>query len=105
MADLLREECLISALEENFADDPYDTACFVIKNMLTRCMEAGKFVDQPFLETLGQAMVEPEVTELYEALKPFLTPAQHRELAEMLDLCPVHGCDIQICRDDNDTCQ
>lgn len=34
--DLFREECLNPALEENFADDPVETASFVMRNLVIR---------------------------------------------------------------------
>ena len=37
---------------------------------------------------------------VYEALAPFLSRADHVALGAMLELCPDHYCDIDICRDD-----
>lgn len=34
----LHDEILINDLEENFADDPYGTATYVIRNMLSRAL-------------------------------------------------------------------
>lgn len=43
---------------------------------------------------------EADRCELYEAVHPFLEPAAFRALGAMLELCPLHYCDIRICADD-----
>lgn len=37
---------------------------------------------------------------IYESLEDVLPPPVYRELGAMLELCPTHHCDIQICLDD-----
>lgn len=105
--DLLRAECLNPALEENFADDPYETARFVITNMLTRCMDAAASVSrEEQLASLAKALLDDgEITGVYEALKPLLSAWDYETLGNMVELCPTHGCDVQICRDDKASCQ
>jgi len=57
------------------------------------------------LATIADAMLPADGrdfdhTELYEALKPVLSDDQFRDLGAMLELCPLHYCDIRICADD-----
>jgi len=40
-----------------------------------------------------------------ERLKPLLTPEAFLDLAAAIEVCPVHLCDEQICRDDEADCQ
>ena len=57
------------------------------------------------LETLAQALLEQDSCAAFEALAEFLTARQHRDLATMMELCPLHGCDYRICADDRASCQ
>jgi len=41
--EMLRAEILIPALEENFADDPFETASYVFRNLLNRAMKDTTF--------------------------------------------------------------
>ena len=43
--------------------------------------------------------------DLFEAMEPFLTVAQTQYLAGMLEVCPVHHCAEEICRDDREDCR
>jgi hypothetical protein len=43
---------------------------------------------------------EGDITDVYEALEPFMSDVDFVRLGGMLELCPQHYCDIQICRDD-----
>jgi hypothetical protein len=51
---------------------------------------------------LGTEMLREgtDLTDLYEAMKPVLAPALFKELGAVLELCPIHCCDFQICVDD-----
>jgi hypothetical protein len=42
-----------------------------------------------------------DVTEPFDRVAEFLSVDDRGYLAEMLDLCPVHYCDVQICADDD----
>ena len=54
------------------------------------------------LEALAAAIVadEPDSLDVFEALKPVLSREDFKRLGAMLDYCPIHVCDIQICLDD-----
>lgn len=43
---------------------------------------------------------ETDYIAIYEALKPYLMPDDFKQLGAMLELCPLHFCDIRICADD-----
>lgn len=44
-----------------------------------------------------------DMLELFELLAPFLTELDRIDLAAMIELCPIHFCDINICIDDEIT--
>lgn len=48
---------------------------------------------------------DKDLTDIYEALEPYLTLAQFVDLGTKMELCPIHYCDAQICRDDESSCQ
>lgn len=49
---------------------------------------------------LGQGDGEHDLTNIFEALEPFMDKEDYVTLAEGMELCPVHHCDLQICIDD-----
>lgn len=53
---------------------------------------------------LADALLEPDpdYISIVIALKPLLQPDAFRSVAERLELCPVHICDVKICADDED---
>lgn len=61
----------------------------------------------PHVTTLSKAMSDmalcdhtADITDVYEALQPFLVPRDFHMLGLCLELCPAHFCDLQICMDD-----
>lgn len=60
----------------------------------------------PVLDDLAKTILDDEKDhiDLFVALKPLLSRTQIKYLADCLELCPVHDCDSQICRDDQDDC-
>ena len=46
----------------------------------------------------------PDLLAAFTALEPLMRPDEYYTLARMLDLCPIHHCDIEICADDDRTC-
>ena len=60
----------------------------------------------PVLSDLASTMLDDEKDhiDLFKALEPLLTRQQAVYLAAMLEICPIHYCDDQICRDDQDDC-
>lgn len=58
------------------------------------------------LQELALAILEnPDHTRVFAALKPYLDAPTFKELGYMTELCPVHCCDAEICRDDQDDCE
>lgn len=56
------------------------------------------------LERLADAIINAhDFIAAFDAAARHLTPADRRSLCLMLDLCPTHECDIQICLDDERT--
>lgn len=47
---------------------------------------------------------EVDILDAYERIAPELHEDVRNELANLLDICPVHVCDVEICMDNNDTC-
>lgn len=45
--------------------------------------------------------LELDLPTLYDTVRDTLTPADAHYLAGQLELCPMHGCDEQICDDDD----
>lgn len=62
-------------------------------------------MSSPDILNLARAILEGGPAEMLEALTDFLTARDHRALADELELCPLHGVDQQICRDDDTRCQ
>jgi len=56
------------------------------------------------LDALASAILQEDLTDIYEQLSHVLTAYDHRELGIKLELCPTHYCDDQICRDDQAHC-
>lgn len=56
------------------------------------------------VELLAEAILSGERTEICGVLELWLTAHEHRALSAALDLCPLHGCDEQICYDDQERC-
>lgn len=56
------------------------------------------------IERLATVLIreDSDLTEVYEALQPLMAPQLFRSLGLHLDLCPIHLCDIQICKDDGE---
>jgi len=55
----------------------------------------------PELNKLAETLIgESDITDLYEALMPFLSLRDFILLGGLIELCPIHLCDIQICIDD-----
>lgn len=48
---------------------------------------------------------EADMLEAVEALRSLLQQQDYEELCEALEVCPIHACDEEICRDDeNEEC-
>jgi len=55
----LNDEILIPALEENFPDDPYGTATYVIRNTIHRALKMGAMgvgAEEENLKTLEETL-------------------------------------------------
>ena len=55
--------------------------------------------------TDGLGHDEPDAFEVIEHLQPVMAPVLFKQLCESREICPIHICDIQICRDDELECQ
>jgi len=54
------------------------------------------------IEALAKALLadEHDYLEILETIKPNMAPDLFKRLCLMLEVCPVHVCDYQICVDD-----
>jgi len=52
------------------------------------------------MNPLAEAILGEDATEVYEQLRPFMEWDEFKELGAMLEFCPIHYCDLQICIDD-----
>lgn len=52
----------------------------------------------------GEGESDLDVLDAYAAVAPYLPEADRQELADHLDICSRHVCDIFICLDDNADC-
>lgn len=56
------------------------------------------------MTALAERLLESsDMLELFELLAPMLTELDRIDLAAMIELCPMHFCDINICIDDEIT--
>lgn len=59
------------------------------------------------IANFAEALVSDDDTDqyaVYEELAPYLPPDWRVELADALEICADHLCDIAICMDDEDGC-
>jgi len=64
----------------------------------------GHWADAQRVDLLSKALLDDEGdtdhTVVYELLQTLLPADDYRRLGAMLELCPLHHCDIRICADD-----
>lgn len=53
----------------------------------------------------GDADEDTDHLEILESIRSILTPEHFTAVAESMEVCPIHVCDVEICIDDEETCQ
>lgn len=70
---------------------------------MTSINESPAPLDDNALDALAIALLadDSDYLTLFDAIRPLLTIDARDYLADALDICPIHICDIAICLDDD----